>query len=108
MRRVLTFSLCALVASCRAPGLATPPDANDATNPDAPIGKAKSRPAIDASAFDNVKLGGGGHSGHSMHGHAGHTMPKSKAAPETKATAPETSEQADPPDATPQASAGDR
>ncbi|MCX4246432.1 hypothetical protein OEB96_37795 [Paraliomyxa miuraensis] len=75
------------LSGCRNPGL--PPEApeHDATNPEAGVVKAKSPADPFASAFEGVKLDGGGH--HHHHGHG-----KAEAEPEPAKTEPAEAEPA--------------
>ena len=68
-----------LLAGCRSPGLPPEPPEQDAANPDAGVVEARPRAnPFTRSAFEGVKLEGGGHE-HHHHGH-GHGAKKAEPA----------------------------
>lgn len=97
-KSIIVISLVGLLAGCRSPGLPPEPPQADAANPDAGVVEARPQPnPFERSAFEGVKLDGGGHEHH----HHGHGAAKA-AAPAAEAPAAEA------PAADPHASHGGR
>jgi len=79
----------AVLPGCRSPGLPPEPPAQDAANPEAEVVEARPQAnPFTRSAFEGVKLDGGGHE-HHHHGHGG--MKAAPAKTEAPAKAPEAS-----------------
>lgn len=69
-KSIIIMSLSSLLAGCRSPGLPPEPPEADAANPEA--GVVGARPQANPftrSAFEGVKLDGGGGHEHHHHGH---------------------------------------
>jgi hypothetical protein len=72
---ITTISLFVL-AGCRSPGLPTEPPEADAANPDAGVVEARAQAnPFTRSAFEGVKLDGGGGHEHHHHGHGAKQAP---------------------------------
>ena len=69
-RSIIVMSMLGLLAGCRSPGLPPEPPEADAANPE--VGVVEARPQanpFERSAFEGVKLDGGGGHEHHHHGH---------------------------------------
>jgi hypothetical protein len=83
-KSIIVMSLLVSVAGCRSPGLPPEPPEADAANPEAGVVEAPPRAnPFERSAFEGVKLDGGGGHEHHHHGHGA-----AKAEAPTKAEAP--------------------
>ncbi len=87
--RSTTALLMVLCAGCREPGLPPEPPGLDAADPEAPGAPAQRRAdPFTRSAFEGVKLGGGGHDHHGHHGHRAQAPAGDAEAPTGDAEAP--------------------